>query len=68
MSRHLIRDDRQFEVIVGWDPPLQTLFLQVYDKSRDEDLGPLVWRGCRPTTLSTICSGSYVHVGVGVAV
>jgi hypothetical protein len=45
MSRHVLRDDAYFEVIVGWDPPLETLFLQVYDKSVDEDYGPLVWKG-----------------------
>jgi len=26
----------RFEVFVGWDPPLQTFFVQVYDKKGTE--------------------------------
>ena len=54
MSRHTIRDDAQFEVVVGWDPPLDTLFLQVYDKSLDEDMGPRLWRGIPPDTIRNL--------------
>jgi hypothetical protein len=36
MSRHRLVDD--LEVFVGWDPPLQTFFLQVfYPTAEDED-------------------------------
>ena len=31
MSRHTIRKDEQFEVVVGWDDPLGTFFGQVFD-------------------------------------
>lgn len=31
MSRHTIRSDEEVEVVVGWDPPLQTFFALVYD-------------------------------------
>ena len=31
MSRHIVRDDDEYEVVVGWDPPLQTFFAIVTD-------------------------------------
>lgn len=34
------------EVVVGWDPPMQTYFGQVYDHTlEDEDENPIVWIG-----------------------
>jgi hypothetical protein len=37
VSRHTIRQDEQYEVVVGWDRPLQTYFVQVFDVRRSED-------------------------------
>jgi hypothetical protein len=31
VSRRIVRSDDKFEVVVGWDPPLRTFFVQVYD-------------------------------------
>jgi hypothetical protein len=31
MSRHILRQDNEFEVVVGYDDPLDTYFAQVYD-------------------------------------
>ncbi len=39
----MIRDDEQYEVVLGWDPPLGRYFVQVYDKSVHEDANPVVW-------------------------
>lgn len=44
MSRRILRHDDEYEVIVGWDPPLRVFFAQVYDKSVHEDGNPIVWR------------------------
>lgn len=32
-------------VSVGWDHPLLTYFIQVYDEAVDEEENPIVWRG-----------------------
>ena len=46
MSRHqLPTSNPRFEVFVGWDPPLQTYFLQVYDIEGTPDTQPFIWRG-----------------------
>jgi hypothetical protein len=43
------------QVFVGWDPPLQTMFLQVYDARRGEEENPVVWIGAdRPRQLYDI--------------
>jgi hypothetical protein len=54
MSRHQIpARDPNHEVIVGWDRPLQTFFVQVYDKRKkgtDDEL--IMWCGAsRPREL-----------------
>ncbi len=37
MSRHCIVSD-PVEIIVGWDPPLRTYFLQVIDSTKSLEL------------------------------
>ncbi len=45
MSRHVITDG-PFEIAVGWDPPLQTFFGQVYDhRITDPDRQLVLWVG-----------------------
>lgn len=38
------------EAVVGWDPPLNTFYAQVWDRSVDEDdpAAELLWIGCTP--------------------
>lgn len=50
MSRHEIpARDPSHKVIVGWDPPLLTFFVQVIDRAK-EDAGDdekfILWEGC----------------------
>lgn len=49
MSRHSLNPrDESFDVIVGWDPPLHTYFVQVLrpaDPATDNDDEMIVWRG-----------------------
>ena len=50
MSRIDVRSDELYNVTVGWDPPLQTFFGQVFDRKAEEvdpDGGPCVvlWVG-----------------------
>lgn len=45
MSRHDIPTVEGVTVVVGWDPPLQTFFGQVYHPEDDEDAGPRLWVG-----------------------
>lgn len=54
MSRHCIAW-QPYEVIVGWDPPCQTFFLEVFDatKSEDED-AVLLWLGTKVGEISTV--------------
>lgn len=49
MSRHQIpARDPNHEVFVGWDHPMQTFFVQVYDKRlKDTDDELIVWRGTK---------------------
>lgn len=50
MSRHeLAARDPNHKVIVGWDHPLQTFFVQVIDRAKevsDEDEKFVLWMGC----------------------
>lgn len=50
MSRHdLIPFDPTHEVVVGWDPPIDTFFAQVLDNAGDEEEGTykVLWIGTR---------------------
>jgi len=39
MSRYLLRKDNKYEIAVGWDPPLQTYFAQVFDEEKSKKQG-----------------------------
>jgi hypothetical protein len=58
MSRHILTaKDPALRVVVGWDPPLATFFLQVEDlrKEDDEDEDPMVaWLGFEPDEIPTV--------------
>ena len=47
MSRFII-EHQTLDIIVGWDPPLATYFVQVRTRPDDPNQAPqdLVWRGC----------------------
>jgi hypothetical protein len=58
MSRHEIpaRDPRH-KIIIGWDHPLQTFFMQVIDRAledADEDEKFVSWLGCSPREIYEI--------------
>lgn len=52
MSRHYI-SKKPLEIVVGWDPPLQTFFLQILDPTKDEENQFVQWRGTYPDELPT---------------
>jgi hypothetical protein len=52
MSRHCISRN-PLEIIVGWDPPLQTYFLQITDPTKDEENQFVLWCGTYPDELPT---------------
>jgi hypothetical protein len=46
VSRHqLPAKNPRYEVFVGWDPPLQTYFAQVFDGEGEPDEQPFIWLG-----------------------
>lgn len=61
MSRRVVREDDAFSVVVGWDPPLRTFFVQVYDIAafqaalqRDPDADDVIvlWEGFAPDEIA----------------
>jgi hypothetical protein len=58
MSRYSIGGhDPQLLVVVGFDPPLETFFVQVDDyRKDDEEDHCLCWRGTSPGELSTVAA------------
>jgi copper oxidase (laccase) domain-containing protein len=49
MSRHMMtQGDRRF--VFGWDQPLMSFFLQVYDRTRKEDDQTVAWLGASAET------------------
>jgi hypothetical protein len=46
MSRHRIAEKPK-EIVAGWDPPLQTFFLQIPDPAKDEEDEIVLWLGGR---------------------
>jgi hypothetical protein len=52
MSRHEIpARNPAHKIIVGWDHPLQTFFMQVIDRKKEaagRDDKFVAWRGCEP--------------------
>ncbi|GGN39789.1 hypothetical protein FHR83_006641 [Actinoplanes campanulatus] len=45
MTRHELTSDGGFEVVVGWDRPLNTFFAQVFDVHKPEDDAEVLWIG-----------------------
>ena len=46
MSRRIITANKpHIQVVVGWDPPMETFFAQVHDEQLDEDDNPIAWIG-----------------------
>ena len=58
MSRYTIpAQDPCYEVIVGWDPPMQTLFGQVFVTTAEEDDEACVlWVGLEVQALTTVAA------------
>lgn len=49
MSRYVVRNDDDFRVVIGWDPPLQTFFIHVHNLTeKDEEKQIILWEGIRP--------------------
>jgi len=49
MSQHIVESkDKKF--VFGWDQPLMSFFLQVYDLTQDEDEKIVVWLGATADT------------------
>lgn len=53
MSRYRLSGN-PLEVVVGWDSPLQTFFLQILDPTKDEEEEIIHWVGMRPGELPTV--------------
>jgi len=58
MSRYTIAaQDPCYEVIVGWDPPMQTFFGQVCATTADdEDAACVLWVGLEVQALTTVAA------------
>lgn len=57
MSRHTLRSDDKYEVVVGYDSPLDSYFVQVYDvlegKAAEDDV-LIVWTGTHPNEITDV--------------
>ena len=53
MSQHIVPLDSTTEAVVGWDPPMETFFAQIYkidetgERISAEDNGTILWIGTR---------------------
>ena len=58
MSRYAIAPhDPRYEVVVGWDPPMQTLFGQVFVTTiEDDDTACMLWVGLEVQALTTVAA------------
>jgi hypothetical protein len=60
MSRYAIAPhDPRYQVIVGWDSPMQTLFGQVFDltvEAEDDDTACVLWVGLEVQALTTVAA------------
>jgi hypothetical protein len=57
MSRYRIpAHDPRYEVVVGWDSPLETFFCQIFDTTVDEDDETycVLWEGMTFQSISTL--------------
>lgn len=52
MSRYSFQSGWR-EIIVGWDNPLMTFFVQVWDETEDED-APVLWVGAKPGEVRSV--------------
>ena len=60
MSRYVIAEEPEL-VVVGWDPPLETYFLQIYDpKEADDEKALKVWLGTNQGEMESVAYLSYV--------
>src|SRR5688572_29195718 len=41
------------EIVVGWDNPIETFFVQVWDESSEAD-DPVLWVGAKPQEVATV--------------
>ena len=69
MSRYEIQDSRGRDAVVGWDPPLQTFFLQgdfIGEDGREREV-PGIWIGGFPAEIPTVETLSdVIHEKLGV--
>ena len=58
MSRYTIpAQDPRYEVIVGWDPPMQTYFGQVFlITTEEDDTACVLWVGLEVQALTTVAA------------
>jgi hypothetical protein len=58
MSRYAVPTrNEQYGVVVGWDPPLDTFFGQVFDHTHGhEHDAPVFWTGTRRGEVSTVAA------------
>ena len=59
MRRYAIAShDPRYEVVVGWDPPMQTLFGQVFVTTieEDDDAACVLWVGLEVQALTTVAA------------
>jgi hypothetical protein len=55
MSRYnLVAKEPTHIITVGWDNPLQTYFLQVEDRTKEEDEAMVCWLGGVPDEITSI--------------
>jgi hypothetical protein len=71
MSRYRLSVE-PLEIVVGWDPPLQTFFLQILDPAKDEEEEIIHWVGKRHGELPTVADldralGDHAALTSGVA-
>ena len=49
ITEYKVPSKSRYDVVVGWDPPLRTFFVKVYDLSIDDaDEQFIVWEGSDP--------------------
>lgn len=55
MSRHTICGrEPHVKIVLGWDPPLSTYFVQVWDGRKDGEGSLLRWTGCMPCEVPSV--------------